>query len=170
MVLRCRLGLYNQMGACFMQKLWGMSFGNPKERGQPPPCHSLCLFRFDIATPWMRKRRGSWSSSATRGNVKTWAEGMSGPSRSPWRELFVSRWVWIPESKEGLLWHPFHHSFIQQLFYWVPTFSQAQFQAWRITAVNKIWKLDLALVRSYVLGKKSDNNINNMKKYNREGE
>ena len=85
-----------------------------------PPCHPLCLSRFAIATPWMRKRRGSWSSSATSGNVKTWVVAMSGPSRSPWQERSVNRWAWIPRRAEGIALASFH-SFIQQLFYWEPT-------------------------------------------------
>lgn len=64
---------------------------------------ALYVFRFGIATPWTRKRRGNWSCSATRGNVRTWAEAMSGLSPSPWQELFVNRWGWTGTGKRFIL-------------------------------------------------------------------
>lgn len=102
-------------GSVFSEHSLRPGLQEPSGARVTPACHPLCLSRFAIATPWMRKRRGSWSSSATSGNVKTWVVAMSGPSRSPWQERSVNRWAWIARRAEGIALASFH-SFVQQLF------------------------------------------------------
>ena len=158
MVFKCPQGLWNQMGVCLMSTVWGLGFRNPQEQGWP--LHAiLCVCPGSLLQlPGWGREEGA---EALQQPAETWKPGSWQCQALPGHHDRSDLWTGERGFRgvlRGLPWHPFTHSFNSYFT------GNLLCRPGGYSREQKIWKLDLALVRSSVLGQKSDSNINKIEK------